>query len=475
MKRILFLGILTCLFSFCTYAQIKKERKVEKEGFVWYELKDEKGNEGAEDMNGNILIPLSKEFCRVYFFKGYFSVIKEIRGTKYNGIYDVQGNEIIPISRNYSDASWWAKGTSGYFQVEKKIGAKTYVGACDKWGKEIISPDKYDYERFLAVFYYPTKDVETGLHGFAISDHKEPGWKHYNLNIFLDSDNKAYSLNNGSRTYISDGTNGFSNNSSNESVTEAKGGMVESVWYDHDVSLNGQKGMKIHFKGRISGYKGQNIKLGICHFFYYENGKKLWGNTTGYTTDAKDQVVAMVEGRIKPEGSIAGLTDWWVFIPYTALHCNKSCTLKIVTVMRDNTNETWLGEDAYVTYINYYAANNTPTYNPPAAFTPFYCPIPKFNFSPGYQYMINALTNFGGIINYGGSYNDSNDISGGGSTPLQLTTKHCDNCNGTGNCNICGGSGWVNRIGLGESGYCASCNNHDGRCRWCRGRGTWKE
>ena len=438
MKRILLIVLLGCVCTSLCFAQTKC-RQVGDDGFVWYQLQDGNGHYGAEDENGNVLIPLS---------------------------------------RQYSYISWWC-GKGKYFMIEKQTGSNTYVGVCDKWGKEIVSPNKYNNEQYMAVFYYPTKDVETGLHGFAISDIKEPGWKHYNLNIFLDSDYKAYSLSNGSKKYISDGTNGSSYSSAtNESITQAKGGIAESVWYDHDVYLNGKKGMKIHFKGRISGYKGKNIRLRICHFFYHEDGSKLWGNTSGYTTSAKDQVVALVEDRITPPGNITGLTDWWVFVPYSALHCNKSCTLKIATVMRDETNGDWLGEDAYVTYINYNAASNTPTYNPSVAFTPFYYPIPKFNFDVKFDFTnINSDVPMqsSGVGGYGGDYSGGSEAgSGSANAPRQLTTKTCGVCHGTGKCNNCV-NGWVTRMGMGKDGPCPVCPNHNGLCSSCGGRGTWKE
>ena len=253
--------------------------------------------------------------------------------------------------------------------------------------------------------------------------------------------------------------------------------MVESVWYDHDVYLNGQKGMKIHSKVMVSGYKGQSFKMRVCHFFYYEDGKKLWGNTSGYTTKERDQVAAWVEDRVKPTWEDTNYNVWWVFIPYSALHCNRSCTLKIASVVRDETNGNWLGDDAYVTFINY-NTSNSPVYNRPMAQSPFYYPIPKFDFSNVKFDFSNINSNVpmqtGGSENYGGGYDGGNN-SGGGSTPRQLYTKTCGVCHGTGTCNTCGGRGVVSALGMGKDHYCTSCRNHDGRCSSCGGRGTWKE
>lgn len=57
----------------------------------------------------------------------------------------------------------------------------------------------------------------------------------------------------------------------------------------------------------------------------------------------------------------------------------------------------------------------------------------------------------------------------------QPQKKECRRCMGTGKCQICNGSGWVRRIGVGHDSYCSSCPNHSGRCSSCNGRGTWYE
>lgn len=57
----------------------------------------------------------------------------------------------------------------------------------------------------------------------------------------------------------------------------------------------------------------------------------------------------------------------------------------------------------------------------------------------------------------------------------QQQRKWCKTCRGSGQCNTCNGTGWVNRMGLGHSSYCTNCNNHNGRCPWCNGRGEWYE
>lgn len=52
------------LCHFTVYAEIKKEYKVGDDGFEWY-LITENGKQGAQDRNGNMLIPT--EYKEVFF------------------------------------------------------------------------------------------------------------------------------------------------------------------------------------------------------------------------------------------------------------------------------------------------------------------------------------------------------------------------------------------------------------------------
>ena len=47
----------------------------------------------------------------------------------------------------------------------------------------------------------------------------------------------------------------------------------------------------------------------------------------------------------------------------------------------------------------------------------------------------------------------------------------CRLCLGSGKCSNCNGTGWVTRMGMGHSGYCPVCPNHNGRCTNCGGTG----
>ena len=82
---------------------------------------------------------------------------------------------------------------------------------------------------------------------------------------------------------------------------------------------------------------------------------------------------------------------------------------------------------------------------------------------------------------YSGGITNTSDNSSGNrqrteETPVhQPQRKWCKTCRGSGQCNTCNGTGWVRRIGMGHDSYCTNCNNHNGRCPWCNGRGEWYE
>jgi len=65
MKKLILLLLICCNFSLA-YGQITKERKLEDDGYVWYEVKN--GNlYGAEDSNGNQIIPTKYTYV---FYRG---------------------------------------------------------------------------------------------------------------------------------------------------------------------------------------------------------------------------------------------------------------------------------------------------------------------------------------------------------------------------------------------------------------------
>ena len=191
MKKLLICFLLIAWGSVVSFAQeIKKELQTEEDGFCWYLLQKTSSpytTWGAEDVDGNVIIPLDLECNNITYkrskFFPYFSVSKFYE-TKQDGIFSIDGHEIIPMSRNYK--SIWLSNLNGveYFCIKKdtlvnkikngKVKKEKVLteleGACDMSGKEIVTPK---YHQLI----YTVK-------GFQYAGAYAYNWQP--LNIFLD-------------------------------------------------------------------------------------------------------------------------------------------------------------------------------------------------------------------------------------------------------------------------------------------------
>lgn len=160
MRRFCFFLMCMCLWSIASNAQeVKKELQTEKDGFQWYKLRAG-GIYGAEDKDGNEIIPLSRGYTYItyytdsfmpkirsvkkandyvnhpekYYEEGYFSINKNSRC----GACNVKGEEIVsPLytscSRHGDKGKWW-------YEVQDE---KWHRGACDATGRIVIIPSKF--------------------------------------------------------------------------------------------------------------------------------------------------------------------------------------------------------------------------------------------------------------------------------------------------------------------------------------------
>ena len=94
MKAIrLFLLMAMAIVALCpinAYGQLER-LETEKDGFKWYRI-DNDGIYGAKDANGRTIIPLSRGYTSISYFKGYLTVMKN----GLDGLCNKQGEEIIP-------------------------------------------------------------------------------------------------------------------------------------------------------------------------------------------------------------------------------------------------------------------------------------------------------------------------------------------------------------------------------------------
>lgn len=176
MKKILL--YLICFFSFCASLHSEtRERKIGENGKIWY-LVCNNNLYGAEDGNGNPIIPV--KYSRINYvsnlgYRDYFIVDDaqlegRVTGYGYNspfqGIYSYNGDLIIPTTRGYSGI-WGFKSKDSdqlFYEFEIKFNGVHIEGICDVHGKELWSRDFQDdhddavaYSKYDGFYYISNK------------------------------------------------------------------------------------------------------------------------------------------------------------------------------------------------------------------------------------------------------------------------------------------------------------------------------
>ena len=183
MKKLILLLLISCNFSL-VYGQITKERKIEEDGFVWYEIK-EGTLYGAEDSNGNQIIPTKYKYVfyrgdmaygRYSNQQGVFVVTHPTLGDKmtdysyygnFQAVYNIRGECVIPFERGYTEItpSIQDKRISPklWYEFTIETGGVEIEGICNTEGKELWRrTKKHDYSDIIDYndsdgFYYDSK------------------------------------------------------------------------------------------------------------------------------------------------------------------------------------------------------------------------------------------------------------------------------------------------------------------------------
>lgn len=149
-KRLVFLLSLQ-IGIICTLCAQEK-RVVGDDGYVYYEINTPNGK-GIKNEMGDIVVP--PRYKNIYFFNGFFeayepSQLNSWDHAKYGSLYDVEGHEIIPSSRQYDNIYASVKEGFKCILFRKGMLKDEYAdnGACDANGKEIISPER-GYDKIL--------------------------------------------------------------------------------------------------------------------------------------------------------------------------------------------------------------------------------------------------------------------------------------------------------------------------------------
>lgn len=209
---------------------------------------------------------------------------------------------------------------------------------------------------------------------------------------------------------------------------------IDKVWIEYDVYHNSQKGMKIYCNFTVHDYKNQNCNMSVVHRIEHADGRELWGNTPGYYSIGKHgntQVTAVCGFDITPGWEHTIFNDWWVFMPYSALHIyNGKRDLRVATSAWDKTHDNWCADKIVYTPFWYDSGNSNP---PGSSSSPVYV-------TPA--------------------------------SPVVPQVQQCGVCHGTGRCSICGGSGISPNHAPGIIAKCGGCGG-TGLCPTCSGRGSY--
>lgn len=84
---------------------------------------------------------------------------------------------------------------------------------------------------------------------------------------------------------------------------------IENVWVDHNAWNGMVKGMKIHIKLNVSGYKGRTVKY--CVFFYQSDNSTKLVNMYGNHISSSATSTSDYEN--------CTWNDWWIFVPYAQI------------------------------------------------------------------------------------------------------------------------------------------------------------
>lgn len=139
-------------------------KKTESDGFTWYEIYKD-GKYGVQKSDGTTLIP--PEFGLISYWRPINSVegrfIVYDSGLKHKGMYEKDGECVIPLSREYTSIGLYGGNDDAlYYRVDKG----ELKGACDLNGRVIIAPQ---YKAiFLTYGYFKYEDangrtVNTGI------------------------------------------------------------------------------------------------------------------------------------------------------------------------------------------------------------------------------------------------------------------------------------------------------------------------
>jgi hypothetical protein len=112
----------------------------------------------------------------------------------------------------------------------------------------------------------------------------------------------------------------------------------------HNVTVDGQKGMRIHAKFTVK--YGLDVPCRMIAYFFYDDGTKLKSGDKNYST-SDGQVSA--RARFTPKYDPAVYNDLQLFVPYEALNMEEGDVydLKFYLALYDNEGERFFGKSGW--------------------------------------------------------------------------------------------------------------------------------
>ncbi|MCI4667075.1 MAG: hypothetical protein MRZ79_02870 [Bacteroidia bacterium] len=124
----------------------------------------------------------------------------------------------------------------------------------------------------------------------------------------------------------------------------------QKVWVDHNITKNGEKGMRIHAKFDINYLQQEECKM--IAWFYFKSGSVLKDfDKKFYTTSGQ----VSVHRSFTPKYEKTTFTDLSMFIPYSQLHCTGSGRYDLKFMVGLHHNRKAIGD--YSNYVEFWYEN----------------------------------------------------------------------------------------------------------------------
>lgn len=235
----------------------------------------------------------------------------------------------------------------------------------------------------------------------------------------------------------------------------AQKAVIHKTWIEHNVTQNGEKGMKIHVNFNITGMKGKQGEVLV--YFECPKGTGLKDTNDRYRT-MNGYVCA--SGTFKPDYDNSVYSDFYVFMPIDEIHMKSGehryyCKVRIF----DKTTRKFLNDHTYVTFTGTSQGGNASNQNA--------------NNQGGRG---NVTKRWRENTTYGMFYDCEEYSNGVVSKTLYKQcfackgTAHCGACYGSGRCATCHGAGGIVSAGYGNYYPCTMCGQ-TGMCNLCKGKG----